>query len=127
MKIQQCVGLGLAIALTWSSVAEARGRGAGVGYTPTKDATYCSAQLTAQNKTARINLREGPGTNYKARHYGLRGDTVVFLRQGSDPNVRMEAQDASGKTWYQVGFHKSRAYGWVRADFVLLTAMECWN
>ncbi len=127
MKIQQCVGLGLAIALTWSSVAEARGRGAGVGYTPAKDGSYCTTRLTAQDKNSRINLREGPGTGYKTRHYGLKGDTVDFLRQNSDPNDWMQAKDASGKTWYQVGFPKSRAYGWVRADFVQLPPVECRN
>jgi SH3-like domain-containing protein len=127
MKIRQCVGLGLAIALTWGAAADARGRGAGVGYTPSKDGTYCTTRLVAQQAKAQINLREGPGTNYKTRHYGISGDTVDFLNQNSDPSSWMQAKDANGKVWYQVGFPKSRAYGWVRSDFVKLPPVECRN
>lgn len=127
MRIPQCIGLGLAIALAWGPVAEARGGGAGVGYSPAKDGTYCTTRLTAQDKSSRINLREGPGTRFKIRHYGLKGDTVDFLRQNGDPNTWMQEADASGNIWYQVGFPKSRAYGWVREDFVQIPPVECRN
>ncbi|GEM_PF-1143211 len=127
MKIKQrlVTGLGLAIVLSSASVVEARGQGAGTGYSPSKDGTYCSTKLLAQDAKARINLREGPSTAYKARHYGLPGDRIDFLRQNSDPKQWMSRKDGSGKVWYQVGFPTSRAYGWVRADFVQLPPVEC--
>lgn len=127
MKIQPCLGLGLAIALMWGSNADARGRGAGIGYSPAKDGTYCSTALKANDAQSRINLREGPGTNYAIRHYGRAGDRVDFLSSHGDPNKWLMGQDQNGSTWYQVGFPKSRAYGWVRADFVRLPPVECRN
>jgi hypothetical protein len=127
MKIKQClgIGLGLAIVLSFAPVAEARGQGAGTGYTPAKDGTYCSTKLVARDAKAQINLREGPGTTYKAVHYGLSGNKVDFLSQNGNPKKWMSRKDSSGKVWYQVGFPTSRAYGWVRADFVQLPPVEC--
>jgi SH3-like domain-containing protein len=127
MKIQSCLGLGLAIALMWGSSADARGQGAGMGYSSADDTTYCSTTLQANDSQSRINLREGPGTNYAIRHYGRAGDWVDFLSSNGDPNEWLREQDKNGSTWYQVGFPKSRAYGWVRADFVQLPPVECRN
>jgi hypothetical protein len=41
--------------------------------------SICTATLTAQSSSAEINLRSGPGTNYKSRGYGLVGDFVYIL------------------------------------------------
>ena len=121
------IGLGLAIAFSWVSAADARGQGAGIGYSPSKDGTYCSTKLTSKETGTRINLREGPGTGYGARHYGLPGDRVDFLSLNGNPNRWMSRKDSAGQIWYQVGFPSSHAYGWVRADFVQLPPTECRN
>lgn len=42
-----------------------------------------------------------------------------------NPRDWMSAQDGQGFTWYQVGFPSSRAYGWVRGDFVSLPPAQC--
>ncbi|MEB3357660.1 MAG: hypothetical protein VKK04_13105 [Synechococcales bacterium] len=107
--------------------ALARTAGAGVGYSGQTDVSYCATRLTSRDRNTRINVREGPGTNFEARHYGLSNDWVDILNRNGNPNNWMSAQDGTGYTWYQVGFPASRAYGWVREDFVALPPVECRN
>lgn len=126
-----CLGVALGTSLAtlgaWSEAAIARDNGAGIGYSSQQDVSYCSTYLTARDQGAQINVRQGPGTNYEAQHYGLRNDWVDILNRNGNPNEWMYAGDDRGYTWYQIGFPTSRAYGWVREDFVQLPPAECRN
>jgi hypothetical protein len=108
--------------------AAALAQGAGIGY-QVSDTSYCSTELYTEDYNGRVNVREGPGLGYEARHYGVDGDYVDILRasRGGDPNEWAAAEDRSGYIWYQVGFPASRAYGWVREDFLVLPPTECRN
>lgn len=68
-----------------------------------------SAQLTARDYGARINVRTAPSTQANSPHYGVAGDWVELLNasDGSD-----------GYIWYYVRFYQSGAEGWVRSDFL---------
>ena len=68
-----------------------------------------SANLTAQQADAQINLRSRPTTESTAKGYGLVGDAVELLR----------ATEGEGDfTWYYVKFDESGAEGWIRGDFI---------
>ena len=114
-------------ALTMNLVAIARDNGAGIGYSSSRDVSYCSTSLTAADRNARINVRHGPGTVYEAEHYGLFNDWVDILNENGNPNVWMSGEDNEGYSWYQIGFPASRAYGWVREDFLRFPPDECRN
>ncbi|MEO1095785.1 MAG: SH3 domain-containing protein [Cyanobacteria bacterium J06638_28] len=78
--------------------------------------TFCVAELEAENSDARINLRAGPSTTYEIVSYGTPGDFVHLVTQNPpEPNI---AEDSEGFLWYRVGFPKSKAVGWIRADFL---------
>ncbi len=111
------IGLGTMMVMN-ASIAQARGVGAGVGYSLSEDVSYCSGYLDAEDSKSRINLRQGPGTNYAIAHYGLPGDMVDFLNRDGDPKELLVEDDTDGVRWYQVGFRESGAYGWVRRGFV---------
>ncbi|NER80098.1 MAG: SH3 domain-containing protein [Leptolyngbya sp. SIO1D8] len=68
-----------------------------------------SANLTAQQADAQINLRSQPTTQSNEKGYGLVGDSVELLRS---------AEGDSGYTWYYVAFKESEAEGWIRGDFI---------
>jgi hypothetical protein len=68
-----------------------------------------SANLTAQQANAQINLRSRPTTESTAKGYGLVGDPVELLRA-------TEGED--NLTWYYVKFDESGAEGWIRGDFI---------
>lgn len=65
--------------------------------------------LDSKYSNSRINVRSGPGTNYRIKHYGLNGDQVeIFdISDGND-----------GYSWYHLGFVESGAEGWVREDLL---------
>ncbi len=65
--------------------------------------------LTARDSKAQINVRDGPGTNYHNRHYGIAGDKVDIIAS---------THSNDGLVWYQVKFQVSGAEGWVRSDFI---------
>ena len=121
------LGTSMLTVLSMNSVAIARDTGAGVGYSSGRDVSYCSTSLTANERTAQINVRHGPGTVYEAEHYGLVNDWVDILNREGNPNVWMSGQDSDGYSWYQIGFPESRAYGWVREDFLQFPPGECRN
>jgi hypothetical protein len=110
-----------------SSPASVRSNGAGIGYSSNKDVSFCSTTLTSKQSGSRINIRQGPGSNYAIQHYGISGDKIDILNDGGNPNKFKSARDREGDTWYQIGFPKSRAYGWIRADFLNLPPTECRN
>ena len=86
---------------------------------PDSEMSYCAATLVGKTPGTRINLRSGPGTNYKQQGYGLVGDSVHLLKKpGGTPRDKAIATDRQGATWYKVGFPKSGARGWVREDFM---------
>ena len=92
---------------------------------PQSEMSYCAATLTGKTPRTRVNLRTGPGTNFKQQGYGLVGDRVHILRtSGGTPEDLAVAEDRQGSSWYRVGFPKSGARGWVRQDFI---APECFN
>ncbi len=78
--------------------------------------SLCTAILVAQVTNSRINLRSGPGTNYRNLGYGLVGDFVYIL--SSLPPEADFKKDQQGYLWYRVGFPKSGAVGWIRQDFL---------
>ncbi|MGY6529243.1 MAG: SH3 domain-containing protein [Cyanobacterium sp.] len=88
-------------------------------YEFTNERSTCYANLTASSNATKINLRSGPGTQYNTRGYGLVGDFVYILE--GDRQFGDYAQDSTGKLWYKVGFPKSGARGWIRADFLRLS------
>ncbi|NEQ43414.1 MAG: SH3 domain-containing protein [Leptolyngbya sp. SIOISBB] len=68
-----------------------------------------SANLTAEQADAEINLRSQPTTESTSEGYGLVGDSVELLR----------ATEGEGElTWYFVKFDQSGAEGWIRGDFI---------
>jgi Excalibur calcium-binding domain/Bacterial SH3 domain len=69
------------------------------------------AILVGSEPGSRVNVRDGAGTSYYARHYGLVGDRVSVLAS---------TRSGDGYTWYQIQFPASGAIGWVRGDFVQL-------
>ncbi|MGK7890916.1 MAG: hypothetical protein AB4042_16420 [Leptolyngbyaceae cyanobacterium] len=127
LRLGTALGSSVVAVAAFNGVAIARDNGAGVGYSPQRDVSYCSTYLTARDRGAEINVRQGPGTNYTAQHYGIRGDWIDILNRNGNSNVWMFAEDDRGDTWYQIGFPASRAYGWVREDFVHLPPAECRN
>jgi len=78
--------------------------------------SLCTASLVANNPNARINLRSGPGTNFKSLGYGLVGDYIYIL--ATNPPEADYAKDRQGYFWYRVGFPRSGAQGWIREDFL---------
>ena len=121
------LGMGLFTAMSWNEAAIARDSNAGIGYSSRRDVSYCATTLTARERNAQINVRHGPGTVYEAQHYGLVNDWVDILNLDGNPNIWMSGQDNNGYTWYQIGFPSSRAYGWVREDFLSFPPSECRN
>lgn len=113
--------------LTASPDTSNRGNGAGLGYSSSQDTSYCSTTLTSRERGSQINVRQGPGINYAIQHYGYPGDMVDILNNQGNPNNFKSARDGEGFRWYQVGFQISRAYGWVREDFLTLPPIECRN
>lgn len=69
------------------------------------------ATLTSQDPGTRINVRDGAGTNTRARHIAYAGDRVEILD-------RFVGDD--GYMWFQVRFIVSNATGWIRGDYVAL-------
>ncbi|HBE58443.1 MAG TPA: hypothetical protein DEG17_18290 [Cyanobacteria bacterium UBA11149] len=104
-----------------------RGNGAGLGYSSSQDISYCSTTLKSRERDSQINVRQGPGINYAIQHYGYGGDMVDILNNQGNPNQMKSARDGEGFLWYQVGFQISRAYGWVREDFLTIPPIECRN
>jgi hypothetical protein len=80
----------------------------------------CEARLSAGEPNARINVRDGAGTQYFARHYGLPGERVEIIITNTTYTV---AKDRYGYQWYKVRFPKTGAVGWIREDF--LTKFAC--
>ena len=127
MQLGAILATSMLTVLSIPSAAIARDNGAGIGYSSRRDVSYCSTSLTAREREAEINVRHGPGTVYAAEHYGLVNDWVDILNQNGNPNAWMSGQDNDGYSWYQVGFPESRAYGWVREDFLIFPPEECRN
>jgi uncharacterized protein YgiM (DUF1202 family) len=65
-------------------------------------------QLKAQQSTSRINVREGPGTNYRVLFSVHPKDTVRIID---------EALGGDGYQWYRVDHNN---FGWVREDLLTL-------
>lgn len=93
-----------------------RSHGIRVGTSPSRPVSAAaaasssrSAVLVGSQPGSRVNVRDGAGINFDARHYGLVGDLVQVLAAttGSD-----------GYTWYQIQFPASGAVGWIRGDLV---------
>jgi hypothetical protein len=84
--------------------------------------SFCTAQLTAQSRDAKITLRSGPGANYSSKGYGLVGDFIYIL--SSSPPQPEYSQDSQGYRWYKVGFPNSGATGWIRNDFLNQTCSQ---
>jgi hypothetical protein len=82
--------------------------------------SYCTATLTAKQRSTKIALRKSPGTKYLTLGYGLVGDRV-FVLSSSAPELDAH-QDSQGHIWYRVGFPRSGAKGWIRQDFL---RMKC--
>ncbi len=82
--------------------------------------SHCQATLTANEPNSRITLRSGAGSNYRSLGYGLVGDRVQVLTL-SPPELDYQ-EDSQGRVWYRVGFPRSGAKGWIRAD---LLRMQC--
>lgn len=118
------IGTTIVTVLTVSPGALARDNGAGIGYS-VSDVSYCSTTLKAQDRQAQINIRQGAGTQFRAVHYGYPGDWVDILNYRGNPREWRRAQDTQGYTWYQVGFPTSRAFGWLREDFLTIPPEEC--
>ncbi|NEQ99300.1 MAG: SH3 domain-containing protein [Cyanothece sp. SIO2G6] len=127
IRVGIAFGSSLVALASLGEVAIARDNSAGIGYSSQQDVSYCSTYLTARDQGAQINVREGPGNNHGVRHYGLRNDWIDILNRNGNPNEWMYAGDERGYTWYQIGFPASRAYGWVREEFVQLPPAECRN
>lgn len=125
VSVSMMLGISLWAGLSWKDMAIARDTDAGVGYSNSRDVSYCSTSLIAREQDARINVRHGPGTVYDVEHYGLVNDWVDILNRNGNPNVWMSGQDKDGYSWYQIGFPESRAYGWVREDFLRFPPEEC--
>ena len=87
-------------------------------HTFSSEQSLCTGILTAQSRSARINLRSGPSTDYQSRGYGLVGDLVYVL--SSSPPEADYKQDKHGYIWYRVGFPGSGAKGWIREDLIEL-------
>jgi uncharacterized protein YgiM (DUF1202 family) len=85
-------------------------------YTFPRERSQCDAILTAVDSNSHINLRSGPGTNYRSLGYGLVGDRVYLLT--NIPPELDSHQDAQGYFWYRVGFPNSGAKGWIREDLM---------
>lgn len=88
----------------------------GPGHTRTLYESQCTARLTARESGSQINLREGPGTEYKSLGYGLVGDFVNIMTIDA-PEVTY-SEDGNGYLWRIVQFPKSGAKGWIRGDFL---------
>lgn len=70
------------------------------------DASY----LTGNTAGSRVNIRNGPGTEYSTDgSYGLVGEDVTSLMFGYDSNC---------ETWYKVRFPSSGYEGWVHGNYV---------
>ncbi|WP_448560798.1 hypothetical protein [Trichothermofontia sp.] len=120
------MGTTIAAILAISPAALARNYGAGIGYS-VSDTSYCSTTLTAQDRHSKINIRQGAGRQFQAVHYGYAGDWVDILNYRGNPEDWLDREDSQGYTWYQVGFPASRAFGWVREDFLTMPPEECRN
>ena len=78
--------------------------------------TSCELTLTARDRNAEINIREGAGLNFRIKHIGIVGDRVIILKGNSDLGLATQKDD-EGYVWYKVQFPESQAIGWVRKDF----------
>jgi hypothetical protein len=72
--------------------------------------------LLTTTQGTQINIRSGPGIEYRSLHYGLVGDRVEIL-----DSQRENPSDIYSHPWHQVRFVESGAVGWIRGDFLIQT------
>lgn len=84
---------------------------------PTAKTTTSASEavLTATNPKSRINFRSAPSTSSKRLGYGTVGERVQVVEQKAG---------ADGSTWYKVRFPRSGTQGWIRKDFIKVTAKQ---
>ncbi len=84
---------------------------------PTAKTTTSASEavLTATNPKSQINFRSTPSTSSKRLGYGKVGERVQVIEQKAG---------ADGYTWYKVRFPRSGAQGWIRKDFIKVTAKQ---
>jgi hypothetical protein len=73
------------------------------------------AQLVATHPKSQINLRKTPSASAPRLGYGLPGDRVEIVR---------DRKGDDGLTWFYVRFQRSGAVGWIRSDFVQVSASD---
>lgn len=105
------------VALVITTLCLVSGKDSEVLAQSSRQRSICTATLTADSRSARINLRSGAGTNYSSRGYGLVGD-FVYILSNSPPEADYR-KDSQGYIWYRVEFPKSKAMGWIREDFLI--------
>ena len=74
-----------------------------------------AATLTSNTAGSRIRVRSAPTTQASAPHYGFAGDRVQVL---------WSTQGRDNYTWRYVKFNQSGAEGWIRSDFVNVSAAK---
>ena len=84
---------------------------------PTAKTTTSASEavLTATNPKSQINFRSTPSTSSKRLGYGKVGERVQVIEQKAG---------ADGSTWYKVRFPRSGTQGWIRKDFIKVTAKQ---
>ena len=84
---------------------------------PTAKTTTSASEavLTATNPKSRINFRSTPSTSSKRLGYGTVGERVQVVEQKAGTD---------GSTWYKVRFPRSGTQGWIRKDFIKVTAKQ---
>lgn len=75
------------------------------------------ARIRGSNPGSRVNLREGPGTEFTADAYGLVGDSVQVIGQ---------AFSTECETWAKVRFPQSGYEGWIHANYIEMEYARGW-
>ena len=73
--------------------------------------------IDGEETGSRVNVRQGPGTEYEASAYGLVGDSSYIIGQ---------AFSSECETWIKVRFLESEFEGWIHSQFINLPYARGW-
>ena len=75
------------------------------------------ATIVGETARSRVNVRTGPGTEYKANAYSLVGDEIQVIGRAFSDRC---------DTWVLVQFPGSGHVGWIHSNFILIDYSRDW-
>lgn len=85
-------------------------------------ATHLS--VCTQTPNSIVNIRSGPGTNYRIVDQAYNGQDLHYTYKGLHSGEGMPPRDQYGYYWVEVGFDRGNYVGYMRADFLGCSPMN---